>query len=69
MALDTEDDLLETVKLQTSNCLGPCRAGPTVVVYPEGVWYRGVTVADVAEIVREHFHHGRPVKRLQLEDA
>ncbi|GDX81053.1 ferredoxin [Deltaproteobacteria bacterium] len=68
-ALDVDDELMETVKLQTSNCLGPCRAGPTVVVYPEGVWYRGLTAADVPEIIREHFHNGRPVKRLLLEDV
>jgi (2Fe-2S) ferredoxin len=36
-----------------------------MVVYPEGVWYAGVTVADVAEIVREHLVSGRPVERLR----
>lgn len=66
-ALEEDEALWENVKLQTSNCLGPCRAGPTLVVYPEGTWYGGVTAADVPEIVREHFHGGRPVKRLVLE--
>ncbi len=68
-AIEVDDALLETVKLQTTNCLGPCRQGPTLVVYPEGTWYAGVTVADVAEIVREHLHGGRPVARLILRDA
>ncbi len=68
-AIEVDDALLETVKLNTTNCLGPCRQGPTLVVYPEGTWYAGVTVADVAEIVREHLHGGRPVARLVLRDA
>ena len=53
------------VAIPETGCLGPCFDGPTMVVYPEGVWYAGVTVADVAEIVREHLVSGRPVERLR----
>ena len=38
----------------------------TIVVYPEAVWYGGVTLADVDEIFNEHVLHGRPVERLRL---
>ena len=31
-----------------------------VVVYPENVWYWGVTPDDADEIVREHLIGGRP---------
>lgn len=68
-AIDTDDWMVENVKLNTTNCLGPCRAGPTMVVYPEGVWYAGVTENDVAEIVREHFKGGKPVERLKLAEG
>jgi (2Fe-2S) ferredoxin len=37
-----------------------------MVVYPENVWYGGVTAADVAEIVQSHFIDGQPVARLLL---
>jgi (2Fe-2S) ferredoxin len=37
-----------------------------VVVYPEGVWYGGVTAADVPEIVESHLVNGKPVERLRL---
>jgi (2Fe-2S) ferredoxin len=67
--VETNDALLETVKVNTTNCLGPCRAGPSVVVYPEAVWYAGVTAADVPEIVREHLIGGRPVERLVQKDG
>ena len=65
---DAVDDngLWETVKVTGSECLGPCRAGATVVVYPEGVWYGRVSVADVPEIVQSHFIDGTPVGRLCL---
>ena len=68
-AVDRDERLLETVKVNTTNCLGPCREGPTLVVYPEGTWYGGVSVADVGELVSEHLLHGRPVERLRLREA
>jgi (2Fe-2S) ferredoxin len=52
------------VAVTQTGCLGPCFDGPTVVVYPEAVWYTGVRVEDVDEIVREHLVGGRPVVRL-----
>jgi predicted O-methyltransferase YrrM len=40
-----------------------------MVVYPEGIWYSGVQPEDAAEIVEEHFVHGRIVERLANSDA
>lgn len=54
------------VYITATGCLGPCPArGATIVVYPEGVWYSGVTVDDVVEIVERHMIGGRPVERLR----
>jgi len=39
----------------------------TVVVYPEQVWYGGVTVADVPEIIDRHLFGGVPVDRLRMK--
>jgi (2Fe-2S) ferredoxin len=58
-------ELWGVVAVTPCGCLGPCFEGPTVVVYPEGVWYQGVRPADAAVIVTEHFVHGRPVERLR----
>jgi (2Fe-2S) ferredoxin len=33
-------------------CLGPCFDGPNAVVYPDGVWYGGLTVDDADAIAR-----------------
>jgi len=48
--------------------LGLCEHGPNLVVYPEGIWYSGVTPADVPEIVRSHFQEDTPVERLARTD-
>lgn len=58
----------DEVQITTSGSLGLCTRGPNMVVYPEGVWYSGVQVEDIPEIVREHFVAGRTVARLANED-
>ena len=66
-ALATDPLLSEDTAVTASACLGPCFDGPMLVVYPEGVWYRGVQAADVDEIVRSHLRGGRPVERLRYD--
>ena len=56
------------VRVNHSGCLDQCGYGPMIVVYPESVWYWGVQIADVDEIVREHLRDGRPVERLRYRN-
>jgi (2Fe-2S) ferredoxin len=49
-------DLGSTVRINKAGCLDQCEHGPTVVVYPDAVWYG------------EHLVGGRPVERLRLAD-
>ena len=51
-----------------SGCLDSCEFGPVVVVYPDAVWYGGVTVDDVVEIIESHVIGGVPVQRLLIQD-
>jgi (2Fe-2S) ferredoxin len=42
-------------------CLRICCHGPTMVVYPEGTWYHGMTAARVPQFVQQHLVENRPV--------
>jgi (2Fe-2S) ferredoxin len=58
-----------SVRANKSGCLDQCEHGPTVVVYPDAVWYGFVQPGDVKEIVQQHLVGGHPVERLILADA
>lgn len=53
-----------TVRVNNSGCFNQCGNGPMVVVYPENVWYAGVTPEKARRILEEHIVGGRPVEDL-----
>jgi len=57
------------IKVVETGDLGLTGAGPSIVVYPEGVTYANLTASDVPEIVEEHLLKGRQVKRLVYTEA
>ena len=65
-----ENGLKDTVLVSRTGCLKHCSRGITAVVYPDNVWYQGVTEADLREICESHLQSGAPIARLLLpEDA
>ena len=54
------------MRANASGCLDQCELGPTVVIYPQAIWYGGVQVSDVPRIVEETIVHGRIVEDLLL---
>lgn len=59
-----EKGLTQEIRAQRAGCLDACDFGPSVVVYPEGIYYKGVQPEDVMEIVEQHLIGGKPVERL-----
>ncbi len=57
---------IEKTRINQAGCLDRCELGPTIVVYPEGIWYRAENAEDIDEIISEHLQNGRPVERLML---
>lgn len=64
--LAREAGLKGRIRVNGAGCLDQCAFGPTIVVYPEAIWYGSVRIEDVDEIFREHVLGGRPVERLRL---
>ncbi len=56
--------LKDDVRINKAGCFSQCGHGPMMVVYPDDVWYAGVTADDLPEIVRSHIVGGTPVARL-----
>ena len=59
-----DKQLFSKIQVTTTGCLGPCSEGPSVLVYPEGVMYGGVTKQDVGTIFEEHLIQDKPVEKL-----
>jgi (2Fe-2S) ferredoxin len=59
---------LKLVRANKSGCLDQCELGPTVAVYPDGVFYGGVHLEDVDEIIESHIVNSKPVERLRIPD-
>ena len=45
-----------------AGCLRVCIGGPWLLIYPEGVWYGGVTPERCERILQEHVVQGIPIK-------
>jgi (2Fe-2S) ferredoxin len=61
-----KDLKIPSTRINASGCLDRCELGPTMVIYPEGVWYSCKTQSDIDEVIREHLQGGRIVERLRM---
>jgi (2Fe-2S) ferredoxin len=57
---------LRGVRVNLAGCLDRCEHGPCVVVYPEGVWYRVGSTAEVDAVLERHVRDGGRVPELML---
>jgi (2Fe-2S) ferredoxin len=51
-----------------AGCLDQCEHGPTVVIYPAGIWYGRVTISDVPRIVARTIMHGEILSDLLIPE-
>ncbi len=57
-----------TVRANSAGCLDQCELGPTVVVYPQAIWYGGVRPEDVPRIVEQTVIGGLVLEDLRIPD-
>lgn len=62
-------DLGPLIRVNSAGCLDQCERGPTVVIYPQGIWYGNVQISDVPRIVEETICQGRIIQELLIPDA
>ena len=63
-----EQGLVGKVRANKAGCLDFCEQGPTVVVYPEAIWYRiSDPEKDIPDIIREHCKEGKIVERCRIQ--
>ncbi|MCS6921520.1 MAG: (2Fe-2S) ferredoxin domain-containing protein [Elioraea sp.] len=58
---------LRKVRVNQAGCLDRCEAGPCIVIYPEGVWYRIRSREDAERVIQEHLVSGRRAVDLMLD--
>jgi (2Fe-2S) ferredoxin len=56
------------VRANHAGCLDQCEHGPTVVIYPSGIWYGHVTIEDVPRIVAKTVLRGEVISDLVIPD-
>ncbi len=61
--------LADEVRVVETGSLGIYNKGVVLVIFPDAVYYTGVQVQDVSEIISEHLIKGRIVERLQYTDV
>jgi len=57
------------VRVNSAGCLGHCLQGPTIVIYPEGVWYTYKNREDIDAIIDEHLVKNRIVQHLLMDKS
>ena len=49
---------LARVRVNVAGCLDRCELGPCVVIYPDAVWYKIESTADIDTILEQHLRDG-----------
>lgn len=61
-----ERDLSGECMVNNTGCFGICSRGPIAVVYPQGVWYGGLTQEAVVEIMEKHIEGGEIAEKYRI---
>ena len=57
---------LQNIRVNSAGCLDRCELGPCLVIYPEGIWYKIETTADIDRVLEAHVQNGGRATELML---
>jgi len=57
-----------TIDIKSTGCHGFCEKGPVMIVWPDKVFYNGVSLSDAKEIVNSVTDKHKPVEKLLYKD-
>jgi NADH-quinone oxidoreductase subunit F len=60
--------LQDKIEVKSTGCHGFCEKGPLMIVWPERVFYNGVTARDVKDVVASVSNGRKPIERLLYKD-
>ena len=60
---------LPNIRVNSAGCMERCDRGPSLVIYPEGVWYTIRTPADVDAVLERHVRDGGRVSELMMTET
>lgn len=58
---------LPDIRVNRAGCLDRCEYGPTVVIYPEGIWYSLKSKSDIDLVIQNHLIGGTKVESLMIK--
>ena len=50
-----------------ADCLRICERGPILLIWPDGIWYGGVTPDRISNILHQHIIQGQPIEEWVLK--
>ena len=56
------------IRINNAGCLDRCEEGPSVVVYPDGKWFKIETEEQVVEFIRETLIEGKTSTHLSMKE-
>ena len=57
------------IRVSSAGCLGRCKLGPCLLIYPQGIWYTYASIDDIDEIIEQYIVNNKPVTRLLIDAA
>ena len=56
------------VRVNRAGCLGHCRFGPVLVIYPQAIWYGQFSLEDLPEIFEKSVLGNQVIERLVIAE-